>query len=79
MDNSLRLVERFIDALVNEPSQSDLLSVLVREHLTEQKVYGIEVFQIEETEDLVPIFSYGKRESDPQPVKVSDFSKIFEV
>ena len=79
MENSLRLVERFIDALVNEPSQSDLLSVLVREHLTEQKVYGIEVFQIENAEDLTPIFSYGKRESDSQPVKVSDLSEVFDV
>ena len=61
VENSLRLVERFIDALVNEPSQSDLLSVLVREHLTEQKVYGIEVFQIENAEDLVRISWRFKR------------------
>ena len=79
MDNSLRLVEQFIDALVKEPSQSDLLSVLVREHLADQKVYAMEVFQIENAEDLTPIFSYGKLESDSQPVKVSDLSEVFDV
>ena len=55
------------------------MSVLVRDHLTEQQVRGFEVLQLEETDELNSIFSYGKQERDPHPRAVAELSEIFGV
>ena len=79
MHNSLKHLERFIEALIQEPSQAEFMGVLVRDHLTDQHVRGIELLQLEETHELNSIFSYGKQEHDPYPRSVAELSEVFGV